>query len=152
MQISYEILQKIHKAIAIIESGVIDSLELGRHELIDDIYVNVMEYETKDSGKFEAHHVTIDIHYPIDGSEQIEIVDEKELEITDSYNEDGDYVLGNANGIRYQIKEKSYFVVMPGEAHLTGLKDGEAVKIKKAVIKVPIVILNGDRKVLNDSI
>ena len=138
MQISFEILQKIHKAISIIESGKIDSLELGRHDLIDDIYVNVMEYETKINGKFEAHHFTIDIHYPINGSEQIEIADEKELVVTDPYVENGDYVLGNANGTRYQIKEKRPFVVIPGEAHLTGLKDGDVPKIKKAVIKIPI--------------
>ncbi len=138
METSFELLQKIHRALAIVESGEIDSMELGRHSLIEDIFVNIMEYETKDTGKFESHHATIDIHYLIKGSEQIEIADESALEISDQYDADGDYVLGYTKGMRYKIKEKHPFVVMPGEAHLTGLKDDGTQKIKKAVVKVPI--------------
>lgn len=136
--ISFETYQRIHKAISFIESGDIDDLSLGRHEFEDGIYVNVMEYDTKDTGIFEPHHNFIDIHYLLIGSEQIEIADENLLDVTEQYSEAKDYVLGNAEGIRYLVKEKHPFVVMPGEAHLPGLKTDNVIKIRKAVIKVMV--------------
>ena len=134
----FETYQRIHQALEIIGSGKIDQLDCGRHELTDEIYVNVMEYETKEVGVFESHHRYIDIHYLIRGTERIEIADEDKLDITVSYDENEDYVLGNASGVQYTIKEKAPFVVMPGEAHMPGLKLGECAQVKKAVIKVPL--------------
>ena len=135
---SFETYQRIHQALEIAGSGVIDQLECGRHDLTQEIYVNVMEYETKEAGVFESHHRYIDIHYLIQGTERIEIVDEGTLDITTPYDENGDYVLGNGTGTQYTIREKVPFVVMPGEAHLPGLKLGEYEQVKKAVIKVPL--------------
>ena len=136
--LSFEALQKLHKANEIIQSGRINDLGPGHYDLTDDIYVNVMEYETKDRGVFESHHKYVDIHYIISGSELIEIAEEKDLVITEPNNREGDYVLGDTNGVRYKISEKQPFLVMPGEAHLPGLTCGEVSKIRKAVIKVPI--------------
>ena len=135
---SFETYQRIHQALEIIGSGAIDLFDCGRHELTDEIYVNVMEYETKETGVFESHHRYIDIHYLIQGTERIEIADENKLDITTRYDEDGDYMLGNGSGTQYTIREKAPFVVMPGEAHLPGLKLGECTQVKKAVIKVPL--------------
>ncbi len=135
---SFETYQRIHQAIQLIYSGKLDNLECGRHDLKEEIYVNVMEYETKENGVFESHHQCIDIHYLLAGTEQIEIADEKLFDVTSEYNYDGDYVLGNASGRRYTLYEKKPFVVMPGEAHLPGLKLGEKAKVKKAVVKVPL--------------
>ena len=135
---SFQTYQAIHKVISIIESGVIDNLSIGRHELTEGIYVNVLEYDTKEEGLFESHHNYIDIHYPLNGSEIIEIADENLLDITEQYNKADDYVLGNAEGIRYLVTEKHPFVVMPGEAHLPGLKVDRSIRIKKAIVKVPL--------------
>jgi biofilm protein TabA len=135
---SFQAYQAIHKAISIIESGEIDNLSIGRHELTEGIYVSVLEYDTKEKGLFESHHKYIDIHYPLNGSEIIEIADEELLDITEQYNEKDDYVLGNAEGLRYLIKAKHPFVVMPGEAHLPGLMVDRSIRIKKAIIKVPL--------------
>ncbi len=98
--------------LAIVESGKIDNFETGCHELGENIYVNVMEYETKEIGLFESHHRTIDIHYPIDGTECIEGADEKDLKITEPYKEYGDYVLGNAHGKKYKVKPESVKLVV----------------------------------------
>lgn len=121
---------------AIIDSGTIDDLPLGHHDLEDGICVNIMEIEMKDTGVFESHHKYVDIHYPITESEQIEIADEKASLITQNYNEEKDCVLGTAKGERYTIKMQHPFVVMPGEAHVPGLCDAEKKTIRKAVIKV----------------
>lgn len=138
MHYSFETLQRIHDAIAIIESGKIDSYEVGHHDLAEHISVNVMEYETKETGIFESHHKYIDIHYLISGIEEIETADEENIVVTEQYNDEGDYVLGKGEGKKYRINEKHFFVVMPGEAHLPGLLIDKPEKVKKAVVKVRV--------------
>ena len=136
MNISYDTLKRIHEALEFIESGKLDNLDIGHHDLTTDMYVNVMSYDTKDTGIFESHHKYIDIHYVIEGSEIIELIEESKLDVTEKYNEENDYILGNAKGSKYLIRQKQTFVVMPGEAHLPGLKNEKYCKIKKAVLKV----------------
>ena len=46
---SFETYQRMHQALQLIESGEIDQLDFGRHDLTEKIYVNVMEYETKET-------------------------------------------------------------------------------------------------------
>ncbi len=134
--ISFDTYRRIHKALDLIVSGALDGLDAGRHDLDEGIYVNIMEFETKDSGVFESHHQYVDIHYPITGSEQIELADEAEIAVTEAYDAEKDCVFGTATGERYVIRPKQPFVVMPGEAHVPGLRDGETRKIRKAVVKV----------------
>lgn len=136
--ISFNTYRRIHKALSLIESGALDELSLGRHDLDEGIYVNVMEIETKASGVFESHHQYADIHYPISGPEQIELADEAEMAVTEAYDAKKDCVFGTAAGERYVIRPKQPFVVMPGEAHVPGLRDGDTRKLRKAVVKVRI--------------
>ena len=133
----FETYQRLHRAFEYIASGAIDSLENGRHDLEDGIYVNVSDIELKEDGVFESHHKYIDIHYPITGSEKIITADEAALTVTKEYDGDADYMLGTAEGgISYTVKAKQPFVVMPGEAHMPCLKADENAKIKKAVVKI----------------
>ena len=138
IELSYETLVKLHKALDIIESGTLDNLYVGHYELFDGVYVNIMMYEMKEEGVFESHHEYIDVHYPIEGSERIEILEEDKLEITEPYDSTKDCVLGKGKGESFLIREKQAFVVMPGEAHIPGLKVNEVKRVKKAVVKVPI--------------
>lgn len=137
-ELSYETLIKLHKALDIIESGKLDNLFVGHYDLFDGVYVNIMKYETKDKGIFESHHDYIDIHYPIEGTEKIEITEEDKLEITEPYDNTKDCVFGNGKGEVFLIREKQPFVVLPGEAHIPGLKDKDFGRVKKAVVKVPV--------------
>ncbi len=136
--IGFDTYRRIHKALDLIASGAVDELEPGHYDLDEGIYVNVMEIETKDSGIFESHHQYADIHYPMIGSEQIELADEAGMAVTEAYDAEKDCVFGTAAGERYVIRTKQPFVVMPGEAHVPGLRDGECRKVRKAVVKVPV--------------
>lgn len=132
------LLARIRQALDFIYSGKIDTLPVGHHDLIDDIYVNVMEYETKEPEGllFEAHRKYIDIHYIISGEESIEIADVNSIAETKPYDDAADSVLGHASGYRVNLSEKSCCVLMPEEAHLPGLVFNEVAKVKKAVIKL----------------
>ncbi|MCR5457666.1 MAG: YhcH/YjgK/YiaL family protein [Clostridiales bacterium] len=138
-ELSYETLIRLHKALDIVESGKLDNLDVGHYDLFDGVYVNVMEYETKEEGVFESHHEYIDVHYPIEGSERIELLEEDKLEVTGQYDKTKDCVFGKGKGESFVIREKQAFVVMPGEAHIPRLKVKEIDKVKKAVVKLKIL-------------
>ena len=137
-ELSYDTLIRLHKALDIVESGKLDNLEPGHYDLFDGVYVNIMEYETKEEGIFESHHDYIDIHYPIVGSEMIELLEEEKLEVSDEYSKEKECMFGKGQGEVFLVREKQPFVVVPYEAHIPGLMDREIRKVKKAVIKVRV--------------
>ena len=134
----FETWERIQKAIDCIRSGKLDELAPGRHELFDGAYVNIFEYQTKTEGLLEAHRKYIDIHYLIRGCETIQIADVNEIHVEKEYDEEGDCLLGLAEGKTYLMKEGDYMVVLPEEAHLPGLAVGAPESVKKAVLKVLI--------------
>lgn len=133
---SHETYQRIHRAYQYINSGKLDSLECGYHELEEGIFVNVMEYQTKQAGIFEAHRKFADLHYVVSGEEDMEIANVTRLCITQPYNEQQDVTLGNAEGYRVHLQEKQTCLIMPGEAHMPGLVLNEEKHVKKAIIKI----------------
>lgn len=114
------------------------TLPNGRYELGDGNYVNIFEYDTKESdGIFEAHKEYIDIHYAIIGNEKVLWADDYTRE-TKGYQKDGDYSLGvveNANEI-----EPNYgcCVFLPDEPHKAGVIAQTSEKVKKAVFKIAV--------------
>ena len=119
----------------LIGSGAVDHFDCGRHELTDEIYVDVMEYETKEVGIFESHHRFIHIHYLIHGIERIEIANEGKLSVL-HYTTKMMIMFLETHLEQIHYLEKVPFDVIPGEAYLSGLKVRECSEIKKAVIKV----------------
>jgi len=134
----FETWERIQKAIDCIRSGELEELAPGRHELFDGAYVNVFEYQTKTEGLYEAHRKYIDIHYLICGCETIRITDINKMHVEKEYDEEGDCLLGSAEGKSYLLKKGQFMVVLPEEAHLPGLEAGSPGHVKKAVLKVLI--------------
>lgn len=100
-----------------------------------------LEYQTRkfDLSKFENHERNIDIHYIIEGIEQIGLNSTKELQPATAYNEEGDYQIfrGKVNDLII-LQKGEFLILFPGEAHVTaGSYEGEN-KVSKIVLKVPI--------------
>ncbi len=114
----------------------------GRHELGNGVYVNIEKYLTQErcSREFEGHHKYIDIQVMLDGEEIIEICPVKDLEQSSSYNAEKDvaFYTNRGNGMRRLIKSGEYVIIYPGQAHMPCLLADKAMKVRKAVIKVPI--------------
>ncbi len=136
MNPDYSTYLRLHKAIDFINSGKVFDLPFGRTDLDEDIYINVMELETKQENLFEAHKKYIDIHCILEGEEAVETADISTLDVTQPYNQEKDIALGTAHGIRHIIQKGQYCITMPQEAHSPGLCVTEPRKIKKAVFKV----------------
>ena len=113
----------------------------GRHDFNENLYVNVVYYETKNAdcfdGIFESHKDFVDLHVLIDGEEKIFYGDKSDMVVTKEYDKSGDYEL--LKGKKYTFVEygKLQGVELPvNEPHMAGYLSGKRQKILKAIVKI----------------
>lgn len=107
----------------------------------DNVFINLSEYTNKNINDcvFESHKKYIDIQFVINGSELIDITEEKNLEFTDNRLDTDDIAfLGNSEVFsRAYLSEGIFVVIFPGEAHKPCISpEEEGVKVRKAVAKI----------------
>ena len=125
----------------------LNALENGRHDINDQIYMNVMEPETAEpsSKKAELHHEYLDVQVLIRGTENIEVgANYPDLSKYESYNEADDYQLcaGIDDKFTITMKPKMFAVFYPYEPHKPCcVVNGKTEKIKKLVVKVPVKLI-----------
>lgn len=114
--------------------------EIGRNEIQgEDVFCLIQEYETKPSGKIEAHNRYIDVQVVIEGVERIDYMDRALLESNDSFNNDKDIGFFKGNGDPVAVREGEFAIFFPGDGHAPGLTYGEKTgKVRKAVYKVAV--------------
>ena len=125
----------------------LNALENGRHDINDQIYMNVMEPEIAEpsSKKAELHHEYLDVQVLIRGTENIEVgANYPDLSKYESYNEADDYQLCADIDDKFTItmKPKMFAVFYPYEPHKPCcVVNGKTGKIKKLVVKVPVKLI-----------
>lgn len=125
----------------------LNALKNGRHDINDQIYMNVMEPETAEpsSKKAELHHEYLDVQVLIRGTENIEVgANYPDLSKYESYNEADDYQLCADIDDKFTItmKPKMFAVFYPYEPHKPCcVVNGKTEKIKKLVVKVPVKLI-----------
>ena len=125
----------------------LNALENGRHDINDQIYMNVMEPETAEpsSKKAELHHEYLDVQVLIRGTENIEVgANYPALSKYESYNEADDYQLYADIDDKFTVtmKPKMFAVFYPYEPHKPCcVVNGKTEKIKKLVVKVPVKLI-----------
>ena len=125
----------------------LNTLENGRHDINDQIYMNVMEPETAEpsSKKAELHHEYLDVQVLIRGTENIEVgANYPDLSKYESYNEADDYQLCSDIDDKFTVtmKPKMFAVFYPYEPHKPCcVVNGKTEKIKKLVVKVPVKLI-----------
>ena len=125
----------------------LNALENGRHDINDQIYMNVMEPETAEpsSKKAELHHEYLDVQVLIRGTENIEVgANYPNLSKYESYNEADDYQLCADIDDKFTVtmKPKMFAVFYPYEPHKPCcVVNGKTEKIKKLVVKVPVKLI-----------
>ena len=125
----------------------LNTLENGRHDINDQIYMNVMEPETAEpsSKKAELHHEYLDVQVLIRGTENIEVgANYPDLSKYESYNETDDYQLCADIDDKFTVtmKPKMFSVFYPYEPHKPCcVVNGKTEKIKKLVVKVPVKLI-----------
>ncbi|MGO4374120.1 YhcH/YjgK/YiaL family protein [Paenibacillus sp. MCAF20] len=112
----------------------------GRVTFKEDLfYVNFMAFEskTREEQVAEKHEQFIDIHYLIEGSEQIGWSPLREGVLpTQAYDEKSDYALyaPQPDEVVLAMQPGMFAVFFPDDIHRPGMGDGSP--IKKAVVKI----------------
>lgn len=123
------------------------ALETGRHNITEEIYMNVMAFDTAvaESKQAELHHQYIDVQVLISGQENIEYsVAYPDLAKYTDYNEQDDYRLTPDidHKSTLTLKPKMFVVFLPYEPHKPGCNvDNQVVSLKKLVVKIPVNLL-----------
>ncbi len=117
----------------------VKAIEVGKYPLENGALVNVLEYETKESYKFEAHKRFIDVQMLVEGEENIFYAPLSAGEPTVEYNDVKDVQF-------YSCKEYETLYIQPFEAAILYPEDlhapnnavGAPRKNKKLVFKIPV--------------
>jgi YhcH/YjgK/YiaL family protein len=98
-----------------------------------------LEYTTKDFNMalFEGHRKFIDIHYVLEGTEEIGITQIEAVKPNMDYNAEGDYQLFDGQvHERVTLAAGEFLILYPHETHVTaGIINGNATDVKKIVFK-----------------
>lgn len=129
------LLEKVSEFIA---SNNLASLEPGRHNISEDLYVVIVNDEQPTFNHIlEAHNNWIDVHYTIDGMDVVQYRQrssckqiEKEYDLTD------DYILYKETSTSSLQLESNYFLMIePSMAHMAMCGNG---KLHKAIFKLKV--------------
>ena len=118
--------------------NITPDIELGRHELTDGAFFNVVEVKEQKSiseSVWESHKKFIDIQYVLTGTEVMGYADIETVKVTKEYTEDGDYALHEGDGVFFTFKPGDFAVFAPMDAHMPGCGNASS---KKVIIKVPV--------------
>lgn len=117
------------------------SYEKGGHEIDGDrFFVNVVEYETttKENRFWEAHRKYLDVHFMLDGEEQIDLNNIDSMEQKEFVEKDDFLPLEGESNSHVVLRKGDFLICYPKDGHMTAIQVEESVKIKKAIFKVMI--------------
>ncbi len=137
----YTLGKHIKKGLKYLQTTDFSKIENGKYEIDgENIFAVVNTYDTKpqDACQWEAHKKYIDIQYVAEGSEKIGYVNIKGLKIISDYNADNDIMFLKGSGNILTFESGMFILFTPTDAHMPGLKAGEAQIVKKVVVKVKI--------------
>lgn len=128
--------ERVIEGLVYLKSVDFSKIEDGRHEINENMYVNVQTYQTKDDALFEAHRDYIDIQYVIEGEEKIGVADYSNCSEAVAYDKEKDIEFLNGEGEYYPLRAGEYMVLYPQDAHKPSISIDNQSTVRKAVVKV----------------
>lgn len=137
--LSEQNLKDIKTCVSYIEDNDLASIEPGKYPIDGDrIFVNIACYntDTPENRIWEAHAKYIDLHYVIDGCEELWMNDIANMKIG-ALDEARDFIPLEGEGYSdiALIKTGDFCMCLPHEGHKTGVAVGQGAPIKKAIFK-----------------
>lgn len=129
----------IGKIIAFLEEYNACKKEPGKYVIDgDDVFVSIGGYDTTPcSGKFEAHKNYIDLHYALEGTEEIHVAEVSTLSEVQAYDEKEDYAFYEGKCPTVTVLSSGDFALLfPHDAHIPGVMHKNPEAIKKMVFKI----------------
>lgn len=137
--LSEQNLKDIKTCVQYIEDNNLLALDPGKYSIDGDkILMNIACYDTNtpENRIWEAHKKYVDLHYVLDGCEELWIDDISNMQVGE-IDEARDFIplIGNSYSERVVLKTGDFCLCLPHEGHKTGVAIGEGAPIKKAIFK-----------------
>ena len=133
--------QRIATGLALLNEDSVRNAAPGKYEVQDDdIFYIVDEYETKpiEEGRLEIHRKYLDIQYIVSGTECIGFAPLAGLTEEMPYTGESDAAFYKYDPSMSQLilKQGSFAIFWPNEAHMPGRMVNTSEKVKKIVVKI----------------
>ena len=136
----YSIHARIEAAFHYLQTTDLANIAPGKYVIDgDNLFAIVQEYETTDSAteQMEAHRKYIDVQYMINGAELVGHALLNGHTIAKEYDAADDFMLyANAPSFFTRMDAGTFMIFFPTDLHMPCIKDGDAAKVKKVVVKV----------------
>lgn len=113
----------------------------GRHEIEEDLFFFVNEYETKEVEEcfWEAHRKYLDFHFILEGTEKIAVDHIERQKVKEDYNEEKDAIFfnGDVHSV-VTMRPGDVMICYPEDSHMTAILAGKKEKVRKIVLKVKL--------------
>lgn len=117
------------------------SYEKGSHGIDgEDLFVNIVEYTTTtpENRFWEAHRNYLDLHFMLNGTEQIDLNFIQNMEQKEFVPKDDFLPLEGEPNSHVVLREGDFLLCYPADAHRTAILVEQPSDIKKAIFKIRI--------------
>lgn len=135
----------IHKAVRYLKDHNLNAMEDGTYEIDgEEIYMMLQSFcvETPIDAAYETHRKYIDIQYVLNGELELLIGDRSEFAPNGEYDTEQDvqFYEPREYAAHVRLSEGEMSILFPEDAHkmICFPKNGETVRIRKAVVKVRV--------------
>jgi biofilm protein TabA len=131
----------ILKGLDFIKATDFSKLADGKIEIEGDaIFASVNRYKTKPylETQWESHFKYIDIQYITQGSEKIFYGPVSQMKEEIAYNSENDIQFLSGKGDYVTLEPGRFVILFPSDAHMPCIQIGDAVEVRKVVVKVRI--------------
>lgn len=133
--------EKIKECLIYAKTQNLASYEKGSHEIHgSDVFVNIVEYTTTTAENrfWEAHKNYLDIHYMLDGVEQIDLNFIQNMDVKEFVEKDDFLPMEGEKNASVVLKTGDFLICYPNDGHRTAIAAEEPQAIKKAIFKIRI--------------
>lgn len=125
-----------------LRTSKINNIQVGKHNITDQIKANVQEYTTKaeNNGRWESHKKFVDLQFILSGKEHIRVARNTELEVIDNQLEQKDalYYQNKSLDVSTELLcPNDMIMLFPEDAHMACLTILKPELVKKIVVKIP---------------
>ncbi|XOV93452.1 MAG: YhcH/YjgK/YiaL family protein [Bacteroidota bacterium] len=119
----------------------------GNYELGDGMIGMVQSYQTRplEQSKFESHRVNVDLQYVMSGREIMGWTHINDLTPKTEFDEAKDVILYQIPDSYHQmtLTATNLALLFPEDGHMPKVMVGNPEDVKKVVVKIPLVLLEG---------
>jgi YhcH/YjgK/YiaL family protein len=135
---TFKLAERLMVALRFLQENDVTAMEPGTIKLDGDrVFAMIQHYDTRLEGNWEAHRKYIDVQYVAQGQEYMGYANLGHL-TAGEYDPAKDFIFLEGEGSRVLMREGTFVILTPQDAHIPMLAVDQPQPVKKVVVKVMI--------------